>query len=99
MIFTPQALRRIGDAVQTLGRASRGLWETWLQSFSPNNDQAQTALHGLIKVEQKLKEQLSQDALNDDQRADMLNDLGYVRSIKAALLKERQAAKAAEPIE
>lgn len=94
MIFTPRARRRISDAVQTLDPASESWWKTWAHAIVPNHqadappDMALIALRSLIRVEQKIEERLNQEVLDDDLKADLLNDLGYVRGIKAALLKE-----------
>src|SRR3954470_17847443 len=91
MIFTPQARRRISDAVQALDPASQALWETWAQTLAPNQIRANAphdiiliALRALIEAEQKIVDQLNLEDPDDDLKADLLNDLVYVRAIKTA---------------
>src|SRR3954451_6017981 len=95
IMITPQARRRITGAVQSLDPASQGRWTAWAQTFLPNQvqtdvpyDIALIALHALIEAERKIEAQLSQDSLDDDLEADLLNDLGYVQAIEAALRNE-----------
>jgi hypothetical protein len=95
-MITPQACRRITGAVQALpDHTRRDLWGAWTQGARPNQvrtdmpyDIASIALDALVTAERRIEEQLGQSTLNEDERADLLNDLGYVQGIETALRGE-----------
>lgn len=95
MMITPQACRRIAGALGSLPDDSRReRWGKWSQGAASNQTRAEVpydiasiALDALTADERRIREQLD-SALDDDSRADLLNDLGYILSIEAALRNE-----------
>jgi hypothetical protein len=96
VMITPQARRRITAAVRDLpDLGSRDRWGVWAKESLPDrictdvpDDVAAIALEALIGAERGVEAQLAEDALDEDRQADLLNDLGYIRSIAAVLRSE-----------
>jgi hypothetical protein len=96
MMISPQARRRITAAVRDLQDSqSRGRWGAWAEQAPANqvradvpHDVAAIALEALIEAERSIDSLLAKETLNEDRQADLLNDLGYIRSITAALRSE-----------
>jgi len=91
MTLTPQAHRLIAEAVRALpdGR-SRDRWRSFAESARDElpSDVAVIVLEALQGMARHLEERLGATALDEDQEADILNDLGYIRAIEAGLGKE-----------
>lgn len=92
LLLTPQARRRIGLAVEALQADARDRWEAWAQEAEPNAARsdvpyeiAAIAIEALGEAQRDIEQQLGQEAVADDQRADLSNDLGYIQAIKTAL--------------
>jgi hypothetical protein len=91
VMITPQARRGITAAVRDLpDSGSRDRWGVWAKESLPDrictdvpDDVAAIALEALIGAERGVEAQLAEDALDEDRQADLLNDLGYIRSIAA----------------
>lgn len=96
MMITPQARRRIADAIRALpeGR-SRERWKAWEWQGQPSQirtdvpyDIAEIAFEALTTAERDINERLRTEGLDEDLEADLLNDLGYIQAIEATLRKE-----------
>jgi hypothetical protein len=95
MMITPQARRRITGAVTALPDASlRDRWGAWARAASPDQvrtdvpyEIAEIAFHALTAAEKTIYQQLEQD-LDEDTRADLANDLGYILAIETAIRNE-----------
>jgi hypothetical protein len=93
MMLTPQACRRITGAVEALpDMRARETWGAWTQEGAINQARAdvpyeiaEIALDAIITLERDIERQLGDDTLDENQQADLLNDLGYVRAIEPAL--------------
>jgi len=96
MMLTPQACRRITGAVEALPDTHvRERWGAWAQQGAVNQTRADVpyeiaaiAFDALVVVEREIERQLGDDFLDENQQSDLLNDLGYVRSIETALRNE-----------
>jgi hypothetical protein len=96
MMITPQACRRIGGAVRALSDThSRERWGAWAQQGCPNQvrtdvpyEIAAIALEALSSAERRIEARLGEDTLDEDQQADLINDLGYIQAIETALRDE-----------
>ena len=96
MIITPQARRRIDSAVRGLPDArSQERWSAWTRRTAPNfvqdgipYDIAEIALEALTAAERRIEARLSAPGVHDDSEADLLNDLGFIRSVEALLRAE-----------
>jgi hypothetical protein len=94
MMMTPQACRRVTSAVAALSAVDQARWKAWadrLPSRGPADvpyEIASIALHALAAAEREIEAELAQFGLDEDREADLLNDLGYVRAIQAALHAE-----------
>jgi len=91
MMITPQACRRITGAVRALDPRSRERWESWAATIAagvPPYDVAEIALRALEAAESDIHRELGRETLDEDARADLANDLGYVQAIETALRAE-----------
>jgi len=95
MMITPQARRRITDAVQALDTQARSRWGTWAERAAPNQvrtdvpyEIAVIAHEALTAAAYGIERLLSSETLDEDREADLLNDLGFVQAIDASLRKE-----------
>jgi hypothetical protein len=90
MMITPQARRRITGAVRALDPRSRERWESWAATADgvPPYDVAAIALRALEAAEKEACLRLDYEGLDEDTRADLANDLGYIQSIETALRAE-----------
>jgi hypothetical protein len=96
MKITPQACRRIADAVQVLSDVrSRERWGAWARERVPEvirtdvpYDVAAIALEALTTAERNIQERLAKEGLDEDIEADLLNDLGFVQAIETTLRQE-----------
>jgi hypothetical protein len=96
MKITPQARRRITEAVQALPDArSRDRWGAWagqgesavIRTDVPY-DVAEIAFEALITAERSIEENLRKEGLDEDTEADLLNDLGYIEAIETEFRSE-----------
>lgn len=99
MMLTPQAKQLIANAVRDLPNwEDREAWRSWSDwtdrvGASPlSSEVAPIVLRALVMVAEKLEQRLRSSALDEDDEADALHDLGYVLAIKSDLEKERTAS-------
>ena len=89
MNFTPKAKRLIESAVPELNREAQKVWKDWAQSWvgagHVPSDVANVALDALGIINARLEDYLANPGLDDDERADLINDLVYVRAIRSDL--------------
>jgi hypothetical protein len=93
MVITPQAYRRISDAVRQLPN-DRVIdqWGAWAIGGLPDKPRydvpyyiAEIALEALTADEHRIQTKLDLPSLDEDIEGDLLNDLGYVQAIQASL--------------
>jgi hypothetical protein len=95
MKITPQARRRITGAVQALDPSLQNRWESWAAAGAASQirtdvpyDIAEIALRALGAAEKEIYLRLEYDGLDEDTRADLANDLGYVLAIETSIRAE-----------
>jgi len=92
IILTPQATRRITNAVKELpDERALSKWREWVEQSSDtplNYDVATIALSAIVAESRKLSTELEQGSLDEDSEADILNDLGYLSAIEKSLRLE-----------
>lgn len=95
MMITPQACRRITGAVRALSAPAQERWTKWARAATPIQirrdvpyEIAEIALEALIAAERAIHEELSREALDEGDQADLLNDLGYIQAIQSTIRNE-----------
>jgi len=100
MKLTPQALRLIsGLAASYADRQSLSRWSSWRKRRAGEDvpgDIAQIVLGMLARHAEHLEQRIDSAMLTEDEEADALNDLGYLRALgsdlkKDAMLREHSA--------
>jgi len=93
MMLPPQAKRLVGHAVRGLSDPAQQRWKAWLSEVGERQehlprDVAEIVLDALRLAQGRLEDRLANPEISEDDEADALNDLGYVRAIKGTLLNE-----------
>ena len=90
MNFTPKAKRLVDSAVSELNRDAQKIWKNWAHNWvgagHVPSDVANVAVDALSIIDARLQDYLANPSLDDDERADLINDLGYVRAVRTDLL-------------
>jgi hypothetical protein len=91
MKLTPQAMRLISIGANYLGRPDVVYkWRRWADRNPEGRvtpEIAETIVHSLTALEGHIVRRMDAP-LDDDLRADAINDLGYIRAIEGDLLHE-----------
>jgi len=98
MILTPQAERLIDHAVRDLNMGAQEKWRAWVAQPSRKHiapDVSEVVLDALRLIQARLEDYLVNPHLSEDEEADLLNDLGYVRAIRSDLIGEVSPRRAA----
>lgn len=93
MVISPQACRRITAAVRELEDVHRQeQWGAWAIGGIPNQPRqdvpyyiAEIAFDALAVETGRIERLLRTAGLDEDDEADLLNDLGYIQAIQVAL--------------
>lgn len=92
MVLSPKDRRLITDAVALISDPARDRWREWIRSFNAADlasevpyEIADIALQALSAAERDTEWRLRGDYLHEDARADMLNDLALIRSIRLSI--------------
>ena len=93
MHLSPKAYRLVAEAVQSLAFEQCMVWHEWStrEQGALSTAAALVAQEALRLKEQKLREALEADSLDEDAEADLANDLGFISAI------ERDLTKSLEP--
>ncbi len=93
MILTPRAKRVVSEAMRALpsGSAARDRWYSWAEypnAYEIPSDLVPLVQEALSFIERACEARLNFRPLNEDEEADLLNDLGYIRAIENELRRE-----------
>jgi hypothetical protein len=88
--LSPKAMRFIDRAARDLPADDRSVWERVDRDPSKAlpDDAAKVALMALERFAGRLRDRLAAGGLDDDETADLSNDLGFVCAIESDLRKQ-----------
>jgi hypothetical protein len=99
MILTPRARRTVDAAIQHLPDSRlRDKWRAWEKQDAIGDLPGEIAAivgNALQLAEQNLQKRLESSSLDENEQADILNDLGYIQAIEAGLKESRARSRRA----
>jgi hypothetical protein len=84
MMLSPKAHRLVAEAISTLPDSSaRTTWVDWAERPSEVTDEvASVAIEALENVAKQIVSQLTSGRLDEDEQADLTNDLYFIQCIE-----------------
>jgi len=99
MMLSAKAKRIVTEAVASLpDSAARETWRAFATAHRETipSDVADIALRALEAARRDVTARLKRHGLDDDERADLGNDLNFIRAVEGDLRKQRSQEQAAQ---